>query len=119
VKTFSDNPLINNGRKIKNHPNPRRRASRAGDRRIPNRGASPASWYTTAGHCADYAQLGSGKTLDLRREELLGQGQATISMFQNPSAPQGASQRDVAPHVPLLRPHVSENSGDIAMRRLP
>jgi len=27
VKTFSDNPLINNGRKIKNHPNPRRRVT--------------------------------------------------------------------------------------------
>jgi hypothetical protein len=27
VKTFSDNPLINNGRKIKNHPNPRRRGT--------------------------------------------------------------------------------------------
>jgi hypothetical protein len=27
VKTFSDNPLINNGRGIKNHSNPRRRVN--------------------------------------------------------------------------------------------
>ena len=53
VKTFSGNPLISNGRGIKNHPNPRRRVSADAVRRCTQNTLMLPCGSKTVGHTFD------------------------------------------------------------------